>query len=101
MPVNDYLNKALKSSTDYVLAIDTDSLYVGLGPLVQKTKPNNPIDFLDKVGKEAIEPVFVKAYQNFFDIFGGFDNKMVMSREVIADRGIYLAKKRYISKCIR
>jgi DNA polymerase elongation subunit (family B) len=98
--INDYLNKALKSSTDYVLAIDTDSLYVGLGPLVQKTKPNNPIDFLDKVSKEALEPVFIKAYQNYFDIFGGLANKMVMGREVIADRGIYLAKKRYILNVI-
>ena len=94
--VNRYLNDVLKTNADYVLAIDTDSLYVGLGPLVNKINPSSPIDFLDKVGKEAIEPVFVKAYQEFFDIFGGIDNKMVMSREVIADRGIYLAKKRYI-----
>tara|TARA_Y100000385_G_scaffold271189_1_gene310924 strand:+ start:4 stop:2565 length:2562 start_codon:yes stop_codon:yes gene_type:complete len=93
---NSYLNKALKTSSDYVLAIDTDSLYIGLGPLVDAVKPDNPIDFLDKVGREAIEPVFEKAYQKFYDIFGGYGNKMVMSREVIADRGIYLAKKRYI-----
>lgn len=97
---NDYLNKALQTDTDYVLAIDTDSLYIGLGPLVEKVNPPNPIDFLDKVGKEAIEPVFVKAYQDFFHIFGGYSNKMVMSREVIADRGIYLAKKRYILNVI-
>ena len=94
--VNKYLNNVLKTDRDYVLAIDTDSLYVGLGPLVDKINPPSPIDFLDKVGREVIEPVFVKAYQEFYDIFGGLNNKMVMSREVIADRGIYLAKKRYI-----
>ena len=97
---NSYLNKALKTDTDYVLAIDTDSLYIGLGPLVEQTNPKNPIDFLDKVAKEAIEPVFVKAYDKFFHLFGGYANKMVMSREVIADRGIYLAKKRYILNVI-
>ena len=97
---NDYLNKALKTSTDYVLAIDTDSLYIGLGPLVKQVNPPNPIDFLDKVGKEAIEPVFIKAYEKFYKLFGGYANKMVMSREVIADRGIYLAKKRYILNVI-
>ncbi len=97
---NDYLNKALKTSTDYVLAIDTDSLYIGLGPLVKQVNPPNPIDFLDKVGKEAIEPVFIEAYDKFYKLFGGYANKMVMSREVIADRGIYLAKKRYILNVI-
>ena len=98
--INSYLNTSLKTSTDYVLAIDTDSLYVGLGPLVKKVNPSNPIDFLDKVGKEAIEPVFIKAYDKFYKLFGGYANKMVMSREVIADRGIYLAKKRYILNVI-
>ena len=97
---NDYLNKALKTSTDYVLAIDTDSLYIGLGPLVKQVNPPNPIDFLDKVGKEAIEPVFIEAYDKFYKLFGGYANKMVMSREVIADRGIYLAKKRSILNVI-
>ena len=98
--INSYLNTSLKTSTDYVLAIDTDSLYVGLGPLVKKVNPSNPIDFLDKVGKEAIEPVFIEAYDKFYKLFGGYANKMVMSREVIADRGIYLAKKRYILNVI-
>ena len=97
---NEYLNNVLKTSVDYVLAIDTDSLYIGLGPLVEKVNPPNPIDFLDKVAKEAIEPVFIKAYDNFYKLFGGYANKMVMGREVIADRGIYLAKKRYILNVI-
>ena len=47
--INRYLNKLLKTNTDYVLAIDTDSLYIGLGPLVEQFKPSNPIDFLDNV----------------------------------------------------
>jgi DNA polymerase elongation subunit (family B) len=94
--INKYLNKVLQSSSDYVLAIDTDSLYVGLGPLVKKFSPAKPVDFLDKICQEKLEEVFTNCYENLFQRYGGIENKMVMSREVIADRGIYLAKKRYI-----
>jgi DNA polymerase elongation subunit (family B) len=94
--INEYLNKVLQSSTDYVLAIDTDSLYVGLGPLVDKFTPSNPVDFLDQISKDKLEKVFTDSYENIFQRYGGIENKMVMGREVIADRGIYLAKKRYI-----
>jgi len=94
--INDYLNNLLKTKKDYVITIDTDSLYVGLGDLVEKFDPKNKIDFLDTICQEKLEPVFEKAYQEFYDKFGGLSNKMVMKREVIADRGIYLAKKRYI-----
>ena len=93
--INRYLNKVLKSSADYVLAIDTDSLYIGLNPLVKRVQADNTVDFLDKACKE-LENVFVDCYENLFQRYGGIENKMVMGREVIADRGIYLAKKRYI-----
>lgn len=94
--INKYLNKVLQSSSDYVLAIDTDSLYVGLGPMVKKFSPTKPVDFLDKICKDKLEKVFTECYENLFQRYGGIENKMTMSREVIADRGIYLAKKRYI-----
>ena len=94
--INDYLNHLLKTKKDYVITIDTDSLYVGLGDLVDKFQPKNKIDFLDTICQEKLEPVFERAYHSFYSRHGGLANKMVMKREVIADRGIYLAKKRYI-----
>lgn len=94
--INGYLNKALGTSKDYVIAIDTDSLYVNLGDLVKKVQPNNPVDFLDKVCNDALEPVLEKSYDDFFKYMGGIENRMVMKREAIADRGIWTAKKRYI-----
>ena len=94
--VNQYLNRLLNTSTDYVIAIDTDSVYVSLDALVQKFKPTNVTDFLDAVCKDKIEPVLAESYQNMYNILGGIENKMVMGREVIADVGIWTAKKRYI-----
>ena len=94
--LNKYLNKVLGTDKDYIIAIDTDSLYVDMGDIVKQVKPNNPIDFLDTVAKEKLEPVLQNAYQDLFDLMGGIENRMVMKREAIADKGIWTAKKRYI-----
>ena len=97
--INAHLNKTLrkgKSWKDYVLAIDTDSLYVCLDDLVKAINPPNPIDFLDKVCAQNLEPVLEKSYDELFGMFGGIDNRMVMKREAIADKGLWTAKKRYI-----
>ena len=97
--INAHLNKTLrkgKSWKDYVLAIDTDSLYVCLDDLVKAINPPNPIDFLDKVCAQNLEPVLENSYDVLFGMFGGIDNRMVMKREAIADKGLWTAKKRYI-----
>jgi DNA polymerase elongation subunit (family B) len=97
--INAHLNKTLrkgKTWKDYVLAIDTDSLYVCLDDLVKAINPPNPIDFLDKVCAQNLEPVLEKSYDELYSMFGGIDNRMVMKREAIADKGLWTAKKRYI-----
>jgi len=97
--LNAHLNKALRHNNtykDFVLAIDTDSLYVCLDDIVKAIKPDNPIDFLDKVCEKDLEPVLSKSYDQLYNILGGIDNRMVMKREAIADRGLWTAKKRYI-----
>ena len=94
--VNKYLQKVMGDDKDRVIAMDTDSLYVGVGDVVDKFCKNNPVDFLNQFAEEAIEPVLEKAYTQFAEDTNAFTNRMVMGREVIADRGIWTAKKRYI-----
>jgi DNA polymerase elongation subunit (family B) len=96
--LNSYLNKALKNTKwkDYIVAIDTDSLYVSLDDVVTKLNPKSPIDFMDKLSQEALEPALESAYADLYDMLGGVDNRMVMKREAIADRALWTAKKRYI-----
>ena len=96
--LNSYLNRVLKNREwkDYIVAIDTDSLYVSLDDLVKKVQPNNTIDFLDKVCQDALEPELEKSYADLYNMLGGVDNRMVMKREAIADRALWTAKKRYI-----
>ena len=94
--INQYLNKLLDTDADYVIASDTDSIYVTFEALIDKVKPNNPIDFLDTIAKEKIEPFIDKSYKQLADYVHAYDQKMQMKREVIADKGIWTAKKRYI-----
>ena len=95
--INKEMNQIMKSSgTDYVIAIDTDSLYINFGPMIKQLAPKDPVKFLDKICKEHFEPVLKKAYDDLFQKMNCHQPRMEMSREVIADRGIWTAKKRYI-----
>ena len=95
--INAELNSLLKTEDeDYVIAIDTDSVYVNFDPFVQKMNPKNPLEFLNKVCAEHFTPMFEKAMEELHQRMNSFDNRMAMDREVIADRGTFIAKKRYI-----
>ena len=94
--LNEYLNETLETDKDYVVAIDTDSVYVCLDEFVKRYKPKNPVNFLDKLCSTSLEKALEKTFDELYYSLGGRENKMVMGREVIADRGIWTAKKRYI-----
>ena len=101
--VNDYLNKVLGTDNhDYIIYIDTDSIYVDFGPLVQEVFGTVDIDkdkgeeFLDRVCSTKIEQVIEEGYENLARMLGTYRNAMVMKREKITNRGIFVAKKRYI-----
>ena len=43
--MNQYLNKLLNTDMDYVIASDTDSIYVTFDALIEKVKPNDVVGF--------------------------------------------------------
>ena len=101
--MNDYLNKLLSTTEeDYVVASDTDSIYLNLGPLVDKFLSNKSgdkakvVELLDMVCRDKLEPYIDKCYNDLATYVSAYDQKMQMKRENIADRGIWTAKKRYI-----
>ncbi len=100
--VNEYMNKILKThdKVDYIVASDTDSIYLTLDKLVQatckdKTKEET-LRFLNKVVSSRIEPFIDKCFDELAEYTNAIEQKMVMKREVIADKGIWTAKKRYM-----
>ena len=101
--MNSYLNKVLKTNNiDYVIASDTDSIYLNVGPLVDKVysgkekDTKNIVSFLDKLCKVELEKYIDSSYQELAEYVNAYDQKMQMKRENIAERGIWTAKKRYI-----
>jgi len=101
--VNGYLNNLLQTQdTDYVIASDTDSIYINFGPIVDKflsSKSDNKVEvvsILNKICEEKLEPFIEESYQELATYVNAYDQKMQMKRENIADRGIWTAKKRYI-----
>jgi len=86
---------------DYVIASDTDSVYITFDGLVSKvfkegTDTNTIVNFLDKVAEEKLEPFIDKSYQALAKVTNAYEQKMEMGREAIADKGVWTAKKRYI-----
>ena len=99
--LNLYLNKLLKTDIDYVIASDTDSIYLKLEPLVrsvfsEKTETSKVITFMDKVCEDKIQSFIDKSYTELAEYVHAFSQKMKMKREVLADKAIWTAKKRYI-----
>jgi DNA polymerase elongation subunit (family B) len=101
--VNSYLNKLLKTEDhDYVIASDTDSIYICLDLLVrsvfnaQDVPAERIVNFLDAACKDRIEPFIDRSYKELADYVGAYEQKMFMKRENIANKGIWTAKKRYI-----
>lgn len=98
--VNDYLGSILKDDKDRIVASDTDSIYVTLDDLVEQTCKGKDrqqiVDFIGKVCDKKLEPFIEKCFNELADYSKAFRNAMVMKREVIADKGIWVAKKRYM-----
>jgi len=98
--LNQFMNKLLKTEKDYVIASDTDSIYLRLGELVdkvykEKTDTNSIITFMDKVCEDKIQPFIDESYQELAEYVHAHSQKMIMKREALADKGLWTAKKRY------
>jgi len=99
--INDFMNKTLGTENeDYVIAMDTDSVYITMDKLVQQVLPEETdkskvIDFLNN-SEGMFEKVLADGFDELAEYTNAYQNKMEMGREIIADRGIWTAKKRYI-----
>jgi len=100
--LNEYMNKLLRTNgVDYVIASDTDSIYLRLSELVKQSygkieDKNKVISFMDKVCENKIQPFIDKSYTALAQYLNAYDQKMQMKREALSDKGIWTAKKRYI-----
>lgn len=100
--MNQFMNKLVKTQDeDYVVASDTDSIYVEMDKLVEMVMPNETddlkiVDVIDKFVEAKIQPYLDKCYQELADMMNAYQQKMKMKRETIANKGIWRGKKMYI-----
>ena len=98
--INKYMNEILKTEKDYVIASDTDSIYLNMGPLIKKFCSNqdtkSTIKIMDKICEDKLQPYIDKSYEELSDYVHAYGQKMQMKREVLADKGFWTAKKRYV-----
>jgi DNA polymerase elongation subunit (family B) len=101
--MNEFLNKCLQSEEyDYVIASDTDSIYLNLGPLVRTVFGDGECDasrvvpVLNQFCEDKIVPYIDASYKELSDYLNCYEETLIMKRECIAERGIWTAKKRYI-----
>ncbi len=101
--INEFLNKTLSTEDkDYVIASDTDSIYLNLGDLVNRVdslgngSASRTVDVLNKFCEDRITPYIDASYKELSDYLQCYEETLVMKRECIAEKGIWTAKKRYI-----
>jgi DNA polymerase elongation subunit (family B) len=99
--LNAHLNKLFKTTDkDYIIASDTDSLYINLSTLVDmvfkdQSDTDKIVTYLDKFCEQVLQPFINKKYQDLAEYMNSYQQKMEMKREVIAPKGLWTAKKRY------
>ena len=101
--INAWMNKILETENeDYVIASDTDSIYLRLGEMVNKfIRQDNPdtlrtISVMDKICEDKIQPYIDRCYAELAQYVNAYQQKMEMKREGLSNKGIWTAKKRYI-----
>ena len=98
--LDKYMNKVCGTEDEmYSFYSDTDSCYVTCKNLVDNFFPDKDVDkvvgLLDKIGTEKIEPAIAQAMTKLGNYTNAFEHKIDFKREVIADKGVFVAKKRY------
>jgi DNA polymerase elongation subunit (family B) len=101
MRLNELINEvAGTKNEDYVIASDTDSIYLNLGRIVHKfagTKTvQEKVDYLDSCSNKVILPYIKNQFDVLSKMMNAYENRIVMAREVIANKGVWTAKKRYM-----
>ena len=104
--LNTFINKMLKNKVfkDYIIASDTDSVYINCEDIVRSVFATDDdkmkiCDFLDKVAK-SLETQLDQGFGTLANYLNASRQEMIMKREIIADKAIWTAKKRYMANVL-
>jgi DNA polymerase elongation subunit (family B) len=96
--INLYFNKVCRTNgVDYVIASDTDSIYVTFESLIPEGSDElEAVKLIDQFCEKKIQPYLDSCYDELAGMMNAYQQKMQMKRETIANKGIWKAKKMYI-----
>jgi DNA polymerase elongation subunit (family B) len=100
--INTYMNTLFKTEHDYIIASDTDSVYVQMERVVDALKAVKHLDTpqivkgLHQFCEKKIQPVINQTFDQIADYLNVHTSCLSMVRDVIADKAVWTAKKRYI-----
>ncbi len=103
--LNSYMNSLVGSSSDKIIAMDTDSAYVHFGPLIEKyfSKVNDDqkiVDAIIKISETKFDPVLNTVTEKISRDLNFYSNKIYFKLEAISSNSIFLAKKRNCQKVL-
>ena len=96
--INIFFNKVCRTNgVDYVIASDTDSIYVTFEKLIPDDSDDiEVVKLIDQFCEKKIQPYLDSCYDELAGMMNAYQQKMQMKRETIANKGIWRKKKMYI-----
>jgi len=96
--MNEYMNKICKTTgVDYVIASDTDSIYVTFEKLIPEGSDElEAVKLIDQFCETKVQHYLNSCYDELAGMMNAYQQKMQMKRETIANKGIWRKKKMYI-----
>ncbi len=98
---NHFYNKELGTNDDYVIYIDTDSIFASAVPLIEKRYPNEKLTEVMMTQRimeicSEVQDYLNKSYDYFAKKFLNIDKHVFdIKQEVVATTGLFITKKRY------
>ena len=98
--VDDFLHTICPNEPSACIGGDTDSFYVNFGPYADKLGLTT-VDQISDYIKDVLEPVIEQACKKYFDYMNHFEFCLNFKREVIAETGFFLDKKKRYAMLVK
>lgn len=98
--VDDFLHTICPNEPSACIGGDTDSFYVNFGPYAEKLGLTT-VDQISDYIKDVLEPVIEEACKKYFDYMNHFEFCLNFKREVIAETGFFLDKKKRYAMLVK
>lgn len=98
--VDDFLHTICPDTPSACIGGDTDSFYVNFGPYAEKLGLTTVDEISDYI-KTVLEPVIEEACKKYFDYMNHFEFCLNFKREVIAESGFFLDKKKRYAMLVK